>query len=128
MTISHVSFNFLSNEIFAKIGQALELDLELEKFRIRINNLSDKIQEERESKTNMLLRIVTVLGGISSVGPILVGVNLFKEHIKNQIGLSDWGFNTIATLLILLVAFGVLYFIFPNELKKIWKKIKSIFR
>ena len=126
--ISHVSFNFLSNEIFAKIGQALELDLELEKFRIRINNLSDKIQEERESKTNMLLRIVTVLGGISSVGPILVGVNLFKEHIKNQIGLSDRGFNTIATLLILLVAFGVLYFIFPNELKKIWKKIKSIFR
>ena len=126
--ISHVSFNFLSNEIFAKIGQALELDLDLEKFRIRINNLSDKIQEERESKTNMLLRIVTVLGGISSVGPILVGVNLFKEHIKNQIGLSDWGFNTIATLLILLVAFGVLYFIFPNELKKIWKKIKSIFR
>jgi hypothetical protein len=63
--ISHVSFNFLGNEIYTKIGEALELEHELGKFRIRITNLSNTIQEERESKTNILLQIVTVLGGIS---------------------------------------------------------------
>ena len=122
--ISHISFNFLPNEIYAKIGKALELDVELEKFKTRINNLSNKIQEDRESKTNILLQIVTVLGGISSVGPILAGL----EHFKQQIGFSSLVFYAIATLLVLLVGIGVLYFIVPHELKKIWKKIKSIFR
>jgi hypothetical protein len=122
--ISHVSFNFLSNEIFAKIGQALELDLELEKFRIRINNLSDKIQEEQDSKTNMLLHVVTGLGAISSIGPILDGL----EHLKEEIGLPSIAFNAIVGILILLVGIGVLYFIYPHESKKTWKKIKSIFR
>jgi hypothetical protein len=122
--ISHVSFNFLSNEMFAKIGQALELDLELEKFRIRINNLSDKIQEERESKTNMLLQVVTGLGAISSVGPILAAV----DHFKEKIGFSSLAFYAIISLLIVFVGIGVLYFIVPHELKKVWKKIKSIFQ
>jgi hypothetical protein len=122
--ISHISFNFLPNEIYAKIGKALELEIELEKFKSRINNLSTTIQEERESKTNILLQIVTVLGGISSVGPILEGV----EHFKEQIGFSSLLFYAIATILILLVGIGVLYFIVPHELKKAWKKIKSIFR
>ena len=122
--ISHISFNFLPNEIYSKIGKALELDVELEKFKTRINNLSNKIQEDRESKTNILLQIVTVLGGISSVGPILAGL----EHFKQQIGFSSLVFYAIATLLVLLVGIGVLYFIVPHELKKIWKKIKSIFR
>jgi hypothetical protein len=126
--ISHISFNFLPNEIYSKIGEALELEVELEKFKTRINNLSDKIQEERESKTNMLLHIVTVLGGISSVGPILTGVKLFQKQVQQEIGLSTGWFNAISTLLILLVGIGVLYFIVPHELKKVWKKIKSIFR
>ena len=122
--ISHISFNFLPNEIYSKIGEALELEVELEKFKTRINNLSDKIQEERESKTNILLQIVTVLGGISSVGPILDAV----DHFKEQIGFSSFVFYAITTVLILLVGIGVLYFIVPHELKKAWKKIKSIFR
>ena len=122
--ISHISFNFLPNEIYSKIGKALELEVELEKFKTRITNLSNTIQEERESKTNILLQIVTVLGGISSVGPILEGV----EHFKTQIGLSSFVFYAISVVLMLFLAIGVLYFIVPHELKKVWKKIKSIFR
>jgi hypothetical protein len=122
--ISHVSFNFLGNEIFTKIGQALELDFELDKFRLRINNLSDKIQEDRESKTNMLLHVVTGLGAISSVGPILEGF----DHLKEKIGFSSIAFDASAGILILLVGIGFLYFIYPHESKKVWKKIKSLFR
>jgi hypothetical protein len=122
--ISHVSFNFLGNEIYTRIGKALELDHELDKFRIRITNLSDAIQEERQNKTNILLQIVTVLGGISSVGPVLEGV----EHFKEQLGFSTLVFYAIASILVVLLTIGVLYFIVPYELKKAWKKIKSIFR
>jgi len=122
--ISHVSFNFLGNEIYKTIGKSLELDHELEKLRVRITNLSQAIQEERENKTNILLQIVTVLGGISSVGPILEGV----EHFKQQIGFSTFVFYSISGLLLLGISIGVLYFIVPHETKKVWKKIKSIIR
>jgi hypothetical protein len=122
--ISHVSFNFLGNDIYKTIGKSLELDHELEKLRVRITNLSQAIQEERENKTNILLQIVTVLGGISSVGPILEGV----EHFKQQIGFSTFVFYSISGLLLLGISIGVLYFIVPHEMKKVWKKIKSIIR
>ena len=45
--ISHISFNFLGNELFNKTGKALELEQELTTFRERIKNISQTLQEQR---------------------------------------------------------------------------------
>jgi hypothetical protein len=119
--IGHISFNFLGNELFNKTGQALELDKELITFRERINNLSKVLQEERESKTNNLLQIVTLLSGITSVAPLIDMVNQAEKYLA-------WNpiiFYSIVSIIILTIVTGIIYYIFPELFKKIWKRTKS---
>jgi hypothetical protein len=112
--ISHISFNFLGNELFKKIGDALELESELGTFRERINNLSAAIQEERQTKTNFLLQAVTVLSGISSVGPVF---DILKE-VEEWLGWSDPVFYSVLAILIIIIGLGVLYYLMPEKVKK----------
>lgn len=119
--IGHISFNFLGNELFNKTGQALELDKELITFRERINNLSKVLQEERESKTNNLLQIVTLLSGITSVAPLIDMVNQVEKYLA-------WNpiiFYSIVSIIILTIVTGIIYYIFPELFKKIWKRKTS---
>jgi len=119
--IGHISFNFLGNELFNKTGHALELDKELITFRERINNFSKVLQEERESKTNNLLQIVTVLSGLSSVAPAIDMINQ-AEHYLQWPPIIFYGLVSIITITIIL---GIIYYIFPELFKKLWKKRPS---
>jgi uncharacterized membrane protein YcjF (UPF0283 family) len=119
--IGHISFNFLGNELFNKTGHALELDKELITFRERINNLSKVLQEERESKTNNLLQIVTVLSGLSSVAPAIDMINQAEQYLR-------WPpiiFYGLVSIIILAIISGIIYYIFPELFKKLWKKRPS---
>ena len=117
--LSHISFNFLPNEIFNKIGVALKLDEELNTFQTRINRISTAIQEEKQSRTNALLQFVSVLGGLGSVMPVYDGLLLAKKYL----GLNNLVFYTLLVLILLCIGLGLLAFLMPELVKKIKKKI-----
>lgn len=119
--IGHISFNFLGNELFNKTGEALELEKELNTFSERINNLSKQLQEERESKTNNLLQIVTVLSGLSSIAPAIDVINQAEQYLQWP-PIIYYGLVSIITLTIIS---GIIYYIFPELFKKLWKKRPS---
>lgn len=119
--IGHISFNFLGNELFNKTGEALELEKELNTFSERINNLSKQLQEERESKTNNLLQIVTVLSGLSSIAPAIDMINQAEQFLQ-------WPpiiYYGLVAIIILTIISGIIYYIFPELFKKLWKKRPS---
>lgn len=119
--LSHISFNFLPNEIFNKIGEALHLDEELNTFQNRINRISSAIQEEKQSRTNALLQFVSVLGGLGSVKPVFDGLSLAQKYL----GWSNWLFYTLLVIILLGIGIGILAFIMPEFIKKIKKIIFS---
>jgi len=117
--LSHISFNFLPNEMFNKIGEALHLDEELNTFQNRINRISSAIQEEKQSRTNALLQFVSVLGGLGSVKPVFDGLSLAQKYL----GWSNLVFYTLLVLILLSIGLGLLAFLMPELVKKIKKKI-----
>jgi hypothetical protein len=117
--LSHISFNFLPNEIFNKIGVALHLEEELNTFQNRINRISSAIQEEKQSRTNALLQFVSVLGGLGSVMPVFDGLSLAQKYL----GWSNLVFYTLLVLILLGIGLGLLAFLMPQLVKKIKKKI-----
>jgi hypothetical protein len=117
--LSHISFNFLPNEIFNIIGDALHLEEELTTFQSRINRISSAIQEEKQSRTNALLQFVTVLGGLGSVQPVFEGLSLAQKYL----GWSNGVFYTLLVLILLSIGLGVLAFLMPEFVKKIKKNI-----
>jgi hypothetical protein len=119
--LSHISFNFLPNEIFNKIGEALHLDEELETFQSRINRISTSIQEEKQSRTNALLKFVSILGGLSSVNPVFEALKLAQKEFH----LSDSEFYTWLILFLLGIGLSLLFFLMPELVKKIKKNIFS---
>lgn len=112
--ISHISFNFLGNEIFHKTGKALDLDTELTIFRERINSISAALQEKRQAKTNFLLQGVTVLSFIASLSPILDLLKVFDKWL----GFDDSVFNAAITFLIIIVMISGLYYLINEKLLK----------
>lgn len=116
--LSHISFNFLPNEMFNKIGEALHLDEELNTFQNRINRISAAIQEEKQSRTNSLLQFVSVLGGIGSVKPVFDGLSIAKKYL----GWSDAVLYTILVIILLAIGIGLFAFLMPEVLKKIKRK------
>jgi hypothetical protein len=119
--ISHISFNFLGNELFNKTGKALELEQELTTFRERVNNISQTLQEQRESKTNNLLQLVTLIGGISSISPAFDFVIKLEKYLAWN---SIIFYGIILSIILILIGL-IIYYIFPELFKKIWKKKKS---
>ena len=117
--LSHISFNFLPNEIFNKIGEALHLDEELNTFQSRINRISSAIQEEKQSRTNALLQFVSVLGGLGSVMPVFDGLSLAQKYL----GWSNGVFYTLLVLILLSLGLVVLAFLMPEQVKKLRKKM-----
>lgn len=116
--MSHISFNFLPNEIFEKIGRSLDINNELKAFEQRITQLSSKIQEEKQSKTNTLLQIVSVLTAISSAEPAID----FLQKIHVQLGWSNLQFYGTLTGILLLIAAALVYYLYTNKVIK-WLKL-----
>jgi hypothetical protein len=122
--LSHISFNFLPNEIFDKMGKALKLDEEMVAFESRINKLSATIQEQKQSRTNMLLQAVTALGAISSIQPVVIGLNYAKSYLK----LSNLSFYSLLSTIVLGIGFFVINFIMPEKIKDVKKIIFKWFK
>ena len=118
---NRISYNFLANEIYIKAGEALEIDIELLAFQARLNHLTNLIQEKRETKTNNLLQLVTVLGGISSVQPVL-GI---LDHFKKYLGWSSYQFYSSIIVLLLLCGVGILFYLMPDLLQKLITRFRK---
>jgi hypothetical protein len=118
---SHISFNFLANEIFKKSGEALELDTELVSFREMINNLSKSIQERKQARTNLLLQAVTVLTSISSIGPIFI----FLQQVQFYFKWSDLFFYCSLSVILFSMIVAIFIYLKPDKLKKIVRKTNS---
>jgi hypothetical protein len=115
--ISHVSFNFLPNEIYFKIRNVLEIESELNKFQERIVRISTSIQENQQKKTNLLLGLVSFITGLGSVSPIIDTVT----NLQTNLGWNPILFYVSVVLLLLVVAVPILYYLYPDKLKKITK-------
>ena len=94
--VSHISYNFLPNLIYQEHRKTLDIEPELKKFQDRINRISQAIQEQKQSRSNLLLGVVGLFTSISSVGPILSGVNNFQQ----KSGLNQISFYILITLVI----------------------------
>ena len=116
--ISHVSFNFLPNEIYFKIRDVLEIDTELAKFQERIIRISTSIQESQQKKTNLLLGIVSFVTGLSSVSP---AIDLIT-NIQMQLGWHPALFYSLLFVFVLVLAAPILYYLYPDKFKKILSK------
>ena len=122
--VSHISYNFLPNLIYQEHRKTLDIEPELKKFQDRINRISQAIQEQKQSRSNLLLGVVGLFTSISSVGPILSGVNNFQQ----KSGLNQIVFFLLLTLVILILAIPLFIFMFPDKAKKInrkWKQKKN---
>ena len=112
--ISHISFNFLPNMIFEKVGNALDLQTEVDMFRERIRNLSTAIQEKKQAKTNFLLQLVTGLSGLSVLSDlpgIVDQVLKFTHWTRTEL-------SVYVILLLVVLGFGVFYYLKPEQVKK----------
>jgi len=101
--LSHISFNFLGNELYSKIGKALDLDLELQSFEKRINQISAMIIEGKQSRTNRLLEIVTILSAIGSIVPLILTLNSMSKN---------WGPNILLAVpyFVIITILGLIFF------------------
>jgi hypothetical protein len=118
--ISTISFNFLGNMIYQKIGESLYINEELEAFQNRINRISQAIQEEKQGRTNNLLQLVSILGGITSLGPIY---DILTE-IKIFFSWSDIQFYTALSSVTILIGIGLFCYLMPDHRDKLMKKWK----
>lgn len=119
--ISHISFNFLPNEIYFKIREVLGIDIELAKFQERIIRISTSIQENQQKKTNLLLGIVSFVTGLSSVSP---AIDLIT-NIQMQLGWHAALFYSLLFVVVLVLATPILYYLYPDKFKKILSKEKN---
>jgi len=117
--LTQISYNFLPNLLHNKQRVSLEIPDELNVLNDKIIKLSDKIKEEQQSKTNFILGIISFFSSLAAFSPIVEFVIQVKEkfHIVNFI------FYSLSSILIIFIAFFVLYFLYPNEIKSKWGQI-----
>jgi hypothetical protein len=121
--INTISFNFLGNMIYQKIGESLYIDNELDAFQIRINRISQAIQEEKQAKTNNLLQLVSILGGITSLGPVFE----ILTKVKSLLGWNDIQLYSILFIVSVSIGTGLLIYLMPDKYQKFkrWWKSKK---
>jgi hypothetical protein len=118
--ISHISYNFLPNLIYHGLRKGLQIDNELRQFQDRINRISQAIQEIQQKRSNLLLGIVSVLASISSVGPIFI----FIEKFRNNLLLNPFTFYFIIGIIAISIALPILIYLFPEKKKQLMRKWK----
>jgi hypothetical protein len=116
--LSHISYNFLPNLMYQKHRASLDIDTELEKFQDRINRISQAILEEKQSRSNLLLGIVGLVTSLSSVEPVLAGINDFQKYT----GLNHAIYYTLLGIIVVSAGIPLLMFLFPDKTKQIKRK------
>jgi len=121
--ISTISFNFLPNLFYDKIGKSLDLDTELASFQARINRISQAIQEEKQARTNNLLQLVSILGGITSLGPVFE----ILTKVKSFLGWNDIQLYSTLFIVSSSIGTGLLIYLMPDKYQKFksWWKSKK---
>jgi hypothetical protein len=119
--LSHISYNFLPNTIYQEHRKSMDIDMELSKFQQRINRISQAIQEEKQSRSNLLLGVVGFFTSISSISPILS----FVDNIKEKSGLHPILFYVSLIVLVFVVGIPILIYMFPDKYNKLKRKWKS---
>jgi hypothetical protein len=114
---NYISYNFLPTEIYYKIRSALDIDKELKLLNEKMIAVGQKIQEEQQARTNVILGIVMVLSTLASIQQIQGYIILTQKWI----GLKD---NETLSIVIVLVLGIVLYVYGKNILKWIKKRKK----
>jgi hypothetical protein len=117
---SHISYNFLPNLIYHTHRNSLQIDDELEKFQVRINRISQAIQEEQQKRSNLLLGIVGAMTSISGIGPVYD----YAEGLRSKLSMSLPEFYGIAAVGLLLLALPLVAYVFPGKVKKIIQKLQ----
>jgi hypothetical protein len=117
----HISFNFLPNIFFNKMRNSMGIDNEIEHFESRLNSLATKIQEDQDKRQAILLGVISALSSISAIEPIISILDSFQKSSD----MSTIVFYSILSLLVLLLAIGVLAFLFPTPKKKIIHRMKT---
>jgi hypothetical protein len=116
---SHISFNFLPNIFYKKIHHALGIGTEIEQFEKRLGKLAASIQEDQEKRQAALLGLVSLLTGLSSVNDIL---NIL-EKVRVRVNWSSCLFYSSLVILVLFLSVPVLAYLFPENTKKIKRKL-----
>ena len=116
--LSHISYNFLPNLMYQKHRASLDIDTELEKFQDRINRISQAILEEKQSRSNLLLGIVGLVTSLSSIEPVLAGINDFQKYT----GLNHAIYYTLLVIIVVSAGIPLLMFLFPDKSKQIKRK------
>jgi hypothetical protein len=119
--ISHISYNFLPNLIYHGLRKSLQIDNELKQFQDRINRISQAIQEKQQKRSNLFLGIVSFLATISSVGPIFN----YLEEIRIKLLFNPFAFYFIIGIILIVIAFPILMYLFPEKKKQITQKWKQ---
>jgi hypothetical protein len=119
--ISHISYNFLPNLIAEKHRKSLHIDVELEHFQIRINRITQEIQEKEQKRSNLLLSFVGLVTSLSGVQPILE----FTEEFRQKNLINPILFYSLSAIVLLVISIPLINFLFPTlikNLKRKWKK------
>jgi hypothetical protein len=118
---SHISYNFLPNLIYHTHRNSLQIDDELEKFQVRINRISQSIQEEQQKRSNILLGIVGAMTSISGIQPVYN----YAEDLRTKFSIDVWGFYGAIVLIISLLAIPLLGYLYPEKTRRIVNKYKN---
>jgi uncharacterized membrane protein YeaQ/YmgE (transglycosylase-associated protein family) len=118
---SHISYNFLPNLIYHTHRNSLQIDDELEKFQVRINRISQSIQEEQQKRSNILLGIVGAMTSISGIQPVYN----YAEDLRTKFSINAWGFYGAIVLIISLLAIPLLGYLYPEKTRRIVNKYKN---
>jgi hypothetical protein len=116
---SHISFNFLPNIFYKKIHNALGIDTEIEQFEKRLGKLAASIQEDQEKRQAALLGLVSLLTGLSSVKGILD----ILEKLRIRVNWTSGLFYSSLVILVLFLSVPVLAYLFPQNAKKIKRRL-----
>ncbi|HRU44317.1 MAG TPA: hypothetical protein P5322_07295, partial [Spirochaetota bacterium] len=100
--LSHVSYNFLANEIYKKIRSSMDIDCEINQMEEKIENINTIIDEKQENKTNIILGFLSFL----SVGSALWDIS---EWISKIFGITDGleNFNIIYRTMSISLGIGI---------------------
>ncbi len=118
--ISTISYNFLPNLIFDKHRKSMLVEEELVKFEVRINRISQSIQEDQQNRMNTLIGIVGLFTSIGSVEPAIDLLENAREYLQIEMGL----FYTLVIVSALVITIPILSYLFPEKKKQLMRKWK----
>ena len=119
--ISHIAYNFLPNLIAEKHRKSLHIDTELEKFQVRINRISQDVQEKEQKRSNLLLTFVGIVTSLGSAKPIISMIESFRVGNRINVGL----FYSLISILLIGISIPLLHFLFPENIKSLKRKWKK---